>query len=162
MKYLVLALILVSANTYADSFTDNSYKGVKVGMSVAEAMKILTNYKNTQADYEPGGSCYYLEAKEARQSPAFMILNGKVARIDNYGDKSVTTREGVGIGSSKADVLKAYQTVTVEPHPYMTPEGEYLIIRLKNGLGIIFETHHDIVTSFRLGDESIRYIEGCA
>lgn len=162
LRSLLITLLTASANSFAASFTDDSYKNVKIGTSAAVALKTLVSYKDTKEVYEPSSACYYLVPKAGEDTDAiFMITDGKVSRIDNYDSKNVSTREGITIGSTKSDILDTYKDVKISPHPYVAPEGEYLEVRLENGLGIIFETYDDLVTSFRLGDESIRYIEGC-
>ena len=92
-----------------------------------------------------------------------MVVEEKVSRFDiDDQELKIETEAGVGIGSTKKEVLKAYPEIKVSPHPYIAPEGEYLEVKLPNGNGIIFETDHDIVTSFRLGSyPALGYIEGC-
>jgi len=162
MKYISIMLLIFSANSFAESLTNDSYKNVKIGTSEKQALESLGLYKDTKDLYGPGSSCYYLVPQDEKGADAiFMILDGRVSRIDNYDNKDVLTKDGLGIGSSKSEIVKHYKEVKVSPHPYVSPEGEYLEVRLGNGLGLIFETYHDMVTSFRLGDESIHYVEGC-
>jgi len=162
MRYTPILLLIVSINSLAEAFTDNSYKNIKIGTSAAEALKSLASYKDTKESYAPSSACYYLVPEEEKNPDAiFMVRNGRISRIDNYDSERISTKEGITIGSTKAEILNTYKDVKISPHPYVSPDGEYLEVELKNGLGIIFETYHDSVTSFRLGDESIRYIEGC-
>jgi hypothetical protein len=155
----MLIALLITINSYADSLTDNSYKGVRVGSKESDALKLLKVYNIDDAGSE--GNCHYLISKENEDDASFMVNEGLVSRIDIYGKSKITTKEGIKIGSNKSDVLAKYPKVEVSPHPYISPDGEYLKVKLSSGLGVIFETDHDVITSFRMGNDSISYIEGC-
>lgn len=163
MRIFVGLLLVVIVNSgRADSLSQDSYAGVKIGIPVSEALKVLKGYESDAAQYE-SESCYYLCQKNNKRGASFMVVDNVVARIDIYSKESgITTNEGIGIGSAKKEVLSKYLNVKVSPHPYIAPEGEYLEVKLPNGNGIIFETEHDVVTSFRLRSyPAVEYIEGC-
>ena len=163
MKYLSILLILFSYQALSESLTNDSYRGVKIGTKASEAIKILKSLKSTADPQEPNASCYYLESSDKQTTGlSFMVDKGAISRIDVYENKSISTAQGIHIGSTKEDVLKKYKKVEASPHPYLGSAGEYLEVRLTETLGIIFETANDIVTSFRLGDDSIYFIEGCS
>ncbi len=157
---ILLSIIVISG--VADALSQDSFAGIKIGTSAPEALEILKGYESDAAQYD-SEACYYLVPKDNKPGAAFMIVDGVVARIDIYSIESgITTNEGIGIGSKKSEVIAKYLDVKVSPHPYIDPDGEYLEVKLKNGYGIIFETEHDVVTSFRLGSyPAIEYIEGC-
>lgn len=156
-----ISMLLLTIPINADSFTQDSYQNVKIGMSVQEANSILKDYVNNIEDMDDS-SCYYLHKPENDKAVMYMIVEGNVTRIDNYDVLTVSTEKSIKIGSSKDDVLRNYKKVEVSPHPYNDEYGEYLEVKLSNGNGIIFETDNNIVVSFRLGSyPSVRYIEGC-
>jgi len=155
-------LLLFASTAYSESLSNNSYNGVAIGVAESEALKILKSFESTKDSYELGSTCYYLISNDANNSDVhFMILDGVVSRIDVVGNSKVSTKEGIRIGSTKDDVIKTYASVKVTPHPYIAPEGEYLEVKVDDKLGLIFETENDVVTRFRLGDQSIHFIEGC-
>jgi len=111
---------------------------------------------------EDEGSCYFVFPHGIAGTASFMIVEGRVARIDIDG-AGLFTEAGVGVGSTEADVLKAYAgRATVEPHPYTAPEGHYIAIAPERERGAIFETDGTRVLSFRVGRaDAVRWIEGC-
>jgi hypothetical protein len=66
----------------------------------------------------------------------------------------------------ETEVLSRYRgRVRVEPHPYMSPEGHYLVVDdgARRGLRMIFETDGSRVTAVRAGRlPEVDLIEGCA
>ena len=92
-----------------------------------------------------------------------MVVDEKISRIDiDDAELNIMTDRSVGIGSTKEQVLAAYPDAKALPHKYIAPDGEYLEIKLSNGNGMVFETAHDVVTSFRIGSyPSVGFVEGC-
>ena len=163
LRGFTLFVMLVGSYACADALTDTSYGGITLGMEEASAKKLLTGYVTDEEIYDEPYDCHYLTPPETEKGISYMVIDAKVVRFD-IGDKelNITTREGVGIGSSKSDILEVYRNAEISPHPYISPDGEYIEIKLPNGNGIIFETEHDVVTSFRLGSyPAVEYIEGC-
>jgi hypothetical protein len=160
MKKIIILLIFLSSIVSANTMTTSSYKNITIGMSPSKALEISKDYA---ADLQGNPDCYYLYSKTDDADANFMVFEGKVERIDiEYKSANISTVKGIGIGATKKQVLAAYSTVLVSPHPYLSSRGEYLEVKLANGNGIIFETEQDIVTSFRLGSyPAILYIEGC-
>src|SRR3954469_7328533 len=162
MKIFIAFLLAWSQIASAESaLTENSFSSVTVGENVKSALKKLPGY--VEAKLEPSDSCYYLSAPAKKPSASFMVLDGVVVRIEVHDkDQKIKTSKGVQIGSSKSEVLKKYSNVKVSPHHYTAPDGEYLEVKLDNGLGIIFETYKNVVTEFRLGSyPAIEFVEGC-
>lgn len=163
MKLFSILLLLISFQVQSESLTNDSFKGVKIGITASDALKIFKSLKSTAHPEESDSSCYYLESTDKQYKDiAFMIIDGRVARIDVFQNKNISTAKGIHIGSTKSDVLAKYKQVEVSPHPYLGGAGEYLEAKLTEKIGIIFETEKDIVSSFRLGDDSIHFIEGCS
>jgi len=164
LSVIFISQSLLATESVGPSIIKNgSYRGIKIGISAPEASKILKSLESTEHPDERDSSCYYLQTPDKQDKGlAFMIVDGLVARIDVYENKKVSTEKGIRIGSTKADVMASYKNVRVSPHPYLGGAGEYLEAKLTEKIGIIFETEKDIVSSFRLGDDSIHFIEGCS
>lgn len=77
---------------------------VQFGMTVAEAQEAAGTLLVPTASI---GACYHVVPEEAPEGIVFMVLNGTIERVDvNSGP--VTTRSGIGIGSSDADVVDLF------------------------------------------------------
>jgi hypothetical protein len=163
MSVVLVSIVLLSSGASASELTANAYGSVEIGMEAEEALKHLEGYGFDKELYDEPVSCYYLTPPPEVPGVYFMINDGKVSRFDiDRNSLDVKTDRGVGVGSMKSEVLGAYPDLKTSPHPYWDPEGEYLEITLPNGYGIIFETYHDVVTSYRLGKyPALGYIEGC-
>ena len=94
-----------------------------------------------------------------------MVLNkpaSAVRRVDIHTTTIKTTR-GVGVGSTRAQVLAAYRgKVTTSPHKYV-PGGQYLTVR-SGKYALLFETDEKgRVTTYRFGEaEPVSWVEGCS
>lgn len=161
---LVIFSTLVWASTPEDRLSPSGFASVEIGMSVGDAstasgMDLLP--LRALAEDELG--CYYVTPGGTPDSIFFMVVKAQIVRIDIDGP-DILTVEGVGIGSTEAEVLVAYpdQVITTS-HPYTGPEGHYLTVEYENDLAIIFETDGEKVTGYRAGrDPAIRWIEGCS
>ncbi len=87
---------------------------------------------------------------------------GEVARVD-VDKPGYTTREGVQVGDSEADVRAAYGArLRIGPHEY-EPKGHYMIVTTATGRRIIFETNGRTVTLIRAGrSPEVDFVEGCS
>lgn len=163
MKLLTIILSLVfSSIVLASDLTNNSYKGVVIGASASNALDLLDGYVSNKWEYDKGWRCYLLHHRSNRQLPVFMILGeNKVARVSFISKDGPKTIQGVGVGSSKAEVLSKYKKVDIKQHHYIKG-GEYIEVKLNNGIGLKFETTDNVVIRFHLGSiPAIRAIEGC-
>lgn len=160
-NFIYCVSLWCAASFGASSLTDNSFLGVAIGESATSALAKLQGYGEAKLDADD--ECYYLLPKDEKPNASFMVLDGVIARIDVYEPRAqIYTKEGIGIGSKKEEVLAKYKNSKASPHPYTAPEGEYLTVKLANDLGIIFETDGEEVTSFRLGSfPAVEFIEGC-
>ncbi len=152
---------------------------VRVGMSTAQADAVtrlhflLSEFNEgcgelrpspgmgdaSEDDYLPGASMMLVGPPGAD-----LRSQGRIARVDVYR-RGYETVAGVGIGSTEAEVKRAYEPfVRVTPHAYT--DGHYLIASSPqpslSGYRIVFETDGERVTSYRAGRlPEVEYIEGC-
>ncbi|MEP4892033.1 MAG: hypothetical protein ABJV04_18575 [Aliiglaciecola sp.] len=164
MRIVFLVTILLSQTVLANSIKDDEYAGVHLGSTGDSALGVLKNYQSGEDLYEEPESCFYLSPNANLDGPHIMVMDGVVVRFEvDEQDSKIKTEKGIGIDSTRAEVLAAYDNVKASVHPYLGEEAEYLEVKLANGYGLIFETYQDKVTSFRLGSyPAVLYIEGCA
>ena len=87
-----------------------------------------------------------------------MVENGKVTRLETQ-DRDFLTPSGVGVGSSLAELRKAYGArLIVTENIY---SGRDYFIEAANGNGMKFHVEDGNVTDLTVGGSSIRYVEGC-
>ena len=141
---------------------------VRVGMTTDEASRVTG--KRIRVGPNPGSpypaSCAFARP-EGGPDIAFMVIDGRIRRVDVAPPSSVATVSGVRIGDPEAEVHRVYGArIRVQPHPY-DPGGRYLLYDSpepsQQGLLLIFETDGTRVTSFRAGERSaVELPEGCA
>lgn len=164
MRIWLTLIFLLTQLAHGKSLSNQAYGPISIGMAAKQALQYLEGYQSTQGLYDDESDCYYLSPVDGEIGVHYMVIDDYIARFD-IDDESphIKTAKDIGVGSSKTEVLKAYPNTQISPHPYMAPDGEYLEVRLSNGNGIIFETDHDVVTSFRLGSYPTEsYTEGCS
>ncbi len=116
----------------------------------------------------PGLIPGYVPPPEAgRKSPlAFMIVDGKLARIDVLGGDFATER-GIKVGSSEQEVVDAYRGDTpLPPRNFVGPPYRYLTATPRNesdrNFRIVFETDGAKVVKYQVGKlPEVEYREGC-
>jgi len=135
---------------------------VRVGMTVTQAAAAAGIPIRLQSSVGPCGGAIVVGGPEGLS--LMTDLNG-ITRVD-VTEPFIKTRAGIGVGSSEADVTRAYGGhVTVQPHPYTN--GHYLIATSDKpdlaNYRFVFETDGARVTAFRSGREpDVEFIEGCA
>lgn len=133
----------------------------KIGMGLHELNAALQESFQLPADKDDR-ACFYVKPKH-HPHVAFMILDGRLARIDVDG-ANVSTTNGVHVGDSEMYALRVYGSkLKVEPSQYTGPEGHYLTVRSTNRrYGIRFETDNCKITQFYAGRfDAIQLVEGC-
>jgi hypothetical protein len=93
-----------------------------------------------------------------------MVSAGRLVRLETE-DPRYRTPSGARVGMTERQVRALYGSrLRVEPHPYMGPEGKYLIVRGRGEpLGLIVETWDGRARSMRVGYwRSVQLIEGCS
>ena len=160
---LALTTAAVAAPLPAAPLTPEGMGPARIGMTVKQAEAALGYPLNVQ--YPNDQSC----GQGGRAGAWYMFENGRLVRIDieaGTGDKPVpphATAARILLGSTEADVKKAYAHVVVEGHPY-NEHGHYLRVdTVPKKAGFIFETDGKRVTSFRAGVyPALDYTEGCS
>ncbi|HVM22158.1 MAG TPA: hypothetical protein VM308_02505 [Sphingomicrobium sp.] len=158
----MLALLALSAAA-APATSPVTLLGVgdlRIGMSVSELRRL-----GARKDYDPEDdpACSFWSLPK-RKGIAVMVSYGQVVRIDIENPQYVTA-SGARVGMSESQVRRIYgDMLKVEPHPYTSPEGHYLVYRASDRRhGMIFETFRRKVHSFRVGRwNHVQLIEGCS
>ncbi len=138
-------------------------------MTLAEASAAAGVPIRVPADDPFGPECQYAQAALGDDALRFMVIDGRIARVDvgNPGTSRVRTLSGVGLATTEEEVKQTYPgRIRVQGHPYV-PGGHYLVyVPADPGvqhLSMIFETDGRVVTSFRAGMKgAVAQIEGCA
>ena len=150
---------------------------VRVGMAESDALARL-GINASDVQRTEGSTCAYVQARERRPGVAYMLSEGTVARVDvdayiGMGEgqqvppgRLPKTAEGVGVGSTEADVRRTYgATVRAEPHHYVDG-GRYLYVPVADTArqALVFETDATgVVTSMRAGRRpEAEWVEGCS
>jgi hypothetical protein len=134
--------------------TTDGMMGIEAGQSWDSASSRFNLIGQSGSDYPD--SCEIYESRNRRVSA--MVEDGKVTRIET-SDRTFRTPSNVGVGSTLANVRKAYGSrLKAEENPYA---GKDYFVYAKNGNGIKFHIEGDRVVDLTVGESSIRYVEGC-
>jgi hypothetical protein len=162
--FLALFAILAVGRSPADDawvLREDGIGPVKIGVGLRELNTILQERFRLPAEKDDR-ACFYVKPKH-HPHVAFMILDGRLARIDVDGG-NISTTGGIHVGDSEMHTLRVYGSkLKVEPSQYTGPEGHYLTLRSTNGrYGIRFETDDSKITQFYAGRfDAIQLVEGC-
>jgi hypothetical protein len=145
---------------------------VRVGMTLAEATSAAhTTIRITGPDI--GTDCRYAQAVDGPPGLAFMVVDGRIVRVDVWPSppqprpSPVATVSGAHVGSTEDQVKALYPgRIKVTQHPYLE-KGHYLTYTPQDAayrdFNLIFETDGERVTSFRSGyARNVGQVEGCA
>jgi hypothetical protein len=181
MKRLFLGLVvsalvlgsIVERAISIPSFTEdsrlrtNGIGFIEVGMTVSEAERASGRsfFKERERGSSRDGSCTYV-SMSGLSGVSFMLINGKIARVDVDNPRILTLR-GAKIGDSEDRIKKLYPgQIKTTPNPYRG--GHYLTFypkdRQDRDYRLIFVTGKEgRVGSFRGGKiPEVEYIEGCS
>jgi hypothetical protein len=137
---------------------------VRVGMTPAEASSAAGKQIVAKPDVNAG--CGYAEPEGGPEGVSFMVVSGRIARVDVTGGP-VKTLSGAGVGDTEAQVQARYSNrLEVSPHKYVA-SGHYLTLVPTDpadaDFRLIFETDGTKVTRFRAGKQpEVSYVEGCS
>ncbi len=163
----VLLVMLTAAGCDAPTdpaLTPEGLSAVKFGMSPTEAAKALGVPFTARQAREDEACWYSRPQEETGPGVTYMVVNGKIARIDVRAPSNVKSAQGIGVGASSEDIKKTYgDKVSVTPHKY-AENGSYLeIVAPGANAGLLFEAVDGKIISFRAGAlEPLRYVESCA
>ncbi len=137
---------------------------IKIGMTVQQAKKRSgVRLKPVYAIQNP--ACFYVASKKVPAGVKFMVVDGKIRRVD-ITKSTVSTLSGARVGDAEKAILKLYgKKIVVEAHKY-DEHGHYLIYVPKDKWDkkyrLIFETSKKRVTQFRIGLlPEVEWVEGC-
>jgi hypothetical protein len=145
----------------------NGIGDVPIGLTVSETAKAAGVKLVSLDDSSPKESCYYLKPQKTLKDVGFMVIDGRVARVDVWSGSKITTLRGAKIGDSEARIKSLYPgQIKVTPHKYVT-SGHYLTFTPKDkadsNYRVVFETDGKRVTQMRSGKlPEVEYIEGCS
>jgi hypothetical protein len=130
------------------------------GMTLADGR---TSIPDLEAPAKPAEGCDFATVKGDEPRLLFLIVDGRLARID-VRSATVPTDRGIRVGDTEAKVESAYAGhVTVQPHEYT--DGHYLVVDNPRDttIALIFETDGSKVTRYRLGTKPVvGWVEGCS
>ncbi|HEY9694399.1 MAG TPA: hypothetical protein V6D15_19530 [Oculatellaceae cyanobacterium] len=142
----------------------NGIGSVQVGMTVAQASKaagtklVYSGYRDPQ--------CSYYKLQNGTKDIAFMVTNGRIARVDVLKGK-ISTASGARIGDTETRIKALYPgQIKVSRHEYNS-KGHYLTFVPKDksdkNFGLVFETDGKRVTQYRSGKQpELHFVEGCS
>ncbi len=144
----------------------NGIGDIPIGLTVAETAQAAGIKLVSLDSSSPKEACYYVKP-QGLKDVGFMVIDGKVARIDVWRESKITTLRGAKIGDSEARIKSLYPgQIKVTPHEYVTT-GHYLTFIPKDkadkNYRLVFETDGKRVTQMRSGKlPEVSYIEGCS
>ncbi|HEU0100254.1 MAG TPA: hypothetical protein VFQ67_15965 [Allosphingosinicella sp.] len=158
----LLALALLAAAPAPEVMTLDGLGPLRIG-TPADELRSRFRAVADEAPPDPEVDCAYW-ASPLFPGVQMMVSGGRLVRIETE-DRRYRTPGGARVGLAEAEIRARYGArMRVEEHPYMGPEGKYLIVRAKRGpLGLIVETWDGRARSIRVGYwRSVRLIEGCS
>jgi hypothetical protein len=142
--------------------TATGYCGVKFGMTREEAAQAfplpLESFGGGNA--EPS-ECFMVFPEGRSKELTFMIVNGRVARVDIYA-AGIEADDGSHVGSSESEILQSYgDRASVSPNKYDDAKHDIFVTTAPNSQ-FIFETDGTKVVNFRAGVlPAVAFVEGC-
>lgn len=136
---------------------------VRTEMTVAQASRQV----GAELTLPPAAErCTYVQRIAGLDSVMFMVVDGRIARVDVTGGR-VPTFEGARVGDTEARIRSLYAgRLEEQPHKYVTG-GHYLVIRpperADSAYRLVFETDGYTVTRYRSGRmPEVMWVEGCS
>jgi hypothetical protein len=146
--------------------SDAGFCGVHFGMTLAEARaafpEALESFASDPTDTDPESlNCFMVFPKDRAKDLTFMLVDGKVARVDILLP-GIATEDGSRVGSSQADILARYgDRAKVFPGKYDDTKRD-IVVDTMPGHQFIFESDGSKVLNYRAGLlPPVGYIEGC-
>ena len=176
MKSLFPAILALLVCTACDAptpetrlLTPTGFEKIQIGMSIDAAEASLGSALDPRSSEDPLACVQGNRTDGKDPQILYMIEGGKIVRIDvndaaaPAGAKPIVSEQGIGIGSTEAEIERAYGSKAVqEPHPYTYDEGGHLYTVEDGNNALIFETYKSKVTNFRGGAHpQVDYKESC-
>jgi len=163
MLLLATTSLIMAAATPHQSWrvSPDGFGPLRVGMTVEQGERALGGEMTIVEDV--AYDCKHATFKRLPDGVRIMVIDGKILARVEVAKAGVLTREGVGVGSTEAQVLARYRgKIRTKPHQY-DPKGHYLAYFAEgSGRGIVFETDGKRVVMVRAGRRpEVEYIEGC-
>jgi hypothetical protein len=158
----LLALALLAAAPAPDVITLNGLGPLRIGTPASE-LRARHRAVPGEPYPDPEVDCAYWTSP-FYPGVQMMVSGGRLVRIETE-DKRYRTPGGARVGLTEKELRARYGSrMRVEEHPYMGPEGKYLIVRAeREPLGMIVETWDGRARSIRVGYwRSVQLIEGCS
>jgi hypothetical protein len=177
VRALALALILAlgacqqdppapgPTDPVAPQLSAEGYGPVRIGMTVAEAQTAFGAELHPGGALEPETCETYAPLPDAgHDGIRFMAQEGRITRISDHGTPNVRTAQGVGVGSTDAEIRAAYPNAIEAPAKYDPPPAHSLTVwTVPDESGLRFEVSAEgVVTTVHAGGESIQLVEGCS
>lgn len=111
MTTLITVTIPLSSSCAKELLTENSKVWLKGIGPITVGMSILEAEQAGGIEFEEGyrkGDCVFLSPKEQPKNINFMALNGKIVSVHIYAPSLITTKSGIGIDSTEAQLKAAY------------------------------------------------------
>ncbi len=178
LVFLFAAIAAISTSSHAEVMSWRGVGSVDLGMTVAEAERAL-NAKLGPMEPPYTKECYVAGRADGKdEALSYVIVDGRIAVIYLFlddgrrPDPKIVDANGVGVGSTEADIAGAYGATERTFAPYESEETEEdKAERLKQGVtepppapnhwviakspdakrAIIFETRDDKVIYWRTG-----------
>ena len=160
------ATFLIPAMVAAQQLGFDGISPVNAGMTVRQAEHALHARLTMESPPDSDSSACAIFDVEGRDLPfSYMVEHGRVTRADLGGEgakSSIKTANGIGLGSTIAQIKRAYgRRGTWHPNTY-TDEPVFEIKSTNGRSAILFETERGRVIRIHAGRlPSAEYIEGC-
>jgi hypothetical protein len=161
--FLLICLAMVPTRVLAGDHSQReqfaSYEAVRIGMDRQTLQEVLGG--RLEDDPEQEAECRYV-FRPGHDGVGYMLIDGKVARIDVFEPSTVEAFSGGRVGISQAAMLHRYPGIQVTTHFY-DESGVYLTLLSKDKqYGIRFEVIDGKVARYYAGRaDVIEYVEGC-
>ena len=139
---------------------------IKIGMKVADVQRAIGAKLVLNSDASDDEAACADAGVPGHDGMWLMFEKYRVTSITFQSPSPIRTARGIGIGATKDNVLRAYDHLDISPRDY-NGEGDpnimltYWAVGHKHG--VRFLTDSDLkVDEYRIGGDSITYMEGCA
>jgi len=153
-----------TALTESTRIQTNGMMPIEIGMTVKQA-------EGVSGTRLIGGvvinQCYYVTPQNGSSGVAFMVKNGRIARVDVRQNQRILTRRGAKIGDTKERLKQLYGTQLKRTGVPLSGRGEVFTFfptdPQDQNYRLIFETNRQgRIVTYRAGKlPEVEYVEGC-